>query len=412
MQVLGIDFGTVTTVAMLRTPDRPIHPLLFDGHPLLPSAVHVGADGRPLAGRTAAQHTRADPGRGEAHLKRHVDDGALLLGDVQVPVPRLIATVLGVVGAEARRELGGPPDEIRLTCPAHWPVRRRAVLADAATLAGLTRPQLVPDPIAAAAYCVGALGAAIPLGAPLAVYDLGAGSCDTAVVRRTDLSFEVVAAESVPDGGALALDTALIDHLRTRYPVGDPAALMDDVRAAREQLSQSPRVTVAVPGVGGGVPLVREEFEELIGPHLDRGVGCLAATVEVAGLTPADLAAVVLVGGASRIPLVARLIHRRLGIAPKRLDRPETVVAEGSLRIDTLPAPPRRPEPSRPPRVEHPPMPPREAEILPPKPPPRTTPPPPRPPRREPALLLALITGVLMLAGFVTLFVLTLANRA
>ena len=103
MRVLGIDFGTSNTVAMLRTPDGRVRPLLFDGSPLLPSAVYLGTDGRMVVGRDAERNARVDPGRFEPNPKRRVDDGTIFLGDRELSVPEVFATVLGTVANEARR---------------------------------------------------------------------------------------------------------------------------------------------------------------------------------------------------------------------------------------------------------------------------------------------------------------------
>src|SRR5262249_14148378 len=128
MRVLAVDFGTSNTVAMLRTPDGRTRPLLFGGTPLLPSAVYLQADGPGVGGRDALHSARLDPGRFEPNPKRRVDDGQVLLGGVEVAVPRLFGYVLAEVLGEARRQLGGPPDEVRLTHPARWGVRRRGLL--------------------------------------------------------------------------------------------------------------------------------------------------------------------------------------------------------------------------------------------------------------------------------------------
>src|ERR687885_2899560 len=94
MRVLGIDFGTSNTVAMVRTADSRTRPLLFDGSPLLPSAVYLNTDGRMLVGRDAERHARLDPARFEPNPKRRIDDGTLLLGDVVVPVTEALGAVL------------------------------------------------------------------------------------------------------------------------------------------------------------------------------------------------------------------------------------------------------------------------------------------------------------------------------
>ena len=120
MRMLGIDFGTSNTVAMLRMPDGRVRPLLFDGSPMLPSAVYLSPDGRMLVGRDAERNARVDPGRFEPNPKRRIDDGTVFLGEREMPVPRVIGYVLEQVLTEARRQIGGNPAEVRMTHPARW----------------------------------------------------------------------------------------------------------------------------------------------------------------------------------------------------------------------------------------------------------------------------------------------------
>src|SRR5438046_6989069 len=113
---LGIDFGTSNTVAVVRLADRA-RPLLFEGSPLLPSAVYAEPGGALIVGRDAVHSARLDPARFEPNPKRRVDDGSVLLGDREVPVVELIAAVLTRVNDEFRRAVGGPPAETTMTCP-------------------------------------------------------------------------------------------------------------------------------------------------------------------------------------------------------------------------------------------------------------------------------------------------------
>jgi molecular chaperone DnaK (HSP70) len=147
---LGIDFGTSHTVALLAWPDGRVRPLLFDGSPLLPSAVYAQTDGAVLVGRDAVHAARVDPSRFEGSPKRRIDDGTVLLGDRELTVPTLIGAVLGHVNSEAVRVAGGPVAELTLTHPAAWGVSRRLALVEGAKLAGLPQPALMPEPVAAA----------------------------------------------------------------------------------------------------------------------------------------------------------------------------------------------------------------------------------------------------------------------
>src|ERR1051325_6307713 len=154
---IGIDFGTSHTVALMAWPEGRVRPLLFDGSPVLPSSVYAQPDGRLLVGRDAVHAARVDPSRVEASPKRRGDDGSGVLREAEVPVPALIAGVLTTVAQEANRVGGGAPTALTLTHPASWGVSRRLALVEAAKLAGLPQPALMPEPVAAAHYFAGVL---------------------------------------------------------------------------------------------------------------------------------------------------------------------------------------------------------------------------------------------------------------
>ncbi|AVT35132.1 Hsp70 family protein [Plantactinospora sp. BB1] len=364
MRLLAIDFGTSNTVAVVRGVDGRGRPLLFDGTPLLPSAVCLDLNGPPLTGRDAVRAARLDPARFEPAPKRRIDDGTVLLGDREVPVAELVGAVLRRVRVEADRQLGGV-DEVRLTHPVRWGERRRGVLVAAARAAGLPPPRLVAEPVAAAAHYPAVLGTAVPPGRALAVYDLGGGTFDTAVVRRTAAGFDVLAESGLTDLGGLDFDQALVEQIGRDHAAGrteqwhgllspvDPhqrrarELLYDDVRAAKELLSRAASAQLHLPALDLRAHLTREELESLIRRQLQQTVDCLARTIADARLDPADLVGIFLVGGSSRIPLAARLIHAELGVAPTTLEQPETAVAEGALRLDDPPAgPAHRPVPA------------------------------------------------------------------
>lgn len=351
MRVLGIDFGTSNTVAMVRTQDGQMRPLLFDGSPLLPSSVYFNTDGRVLVGRDAERSARADPSRFEPNPKRRIDDGEVFLGGQGVAVPRLFGYVLSQVVAEARRQFGAAPDEVRMTHPARWGERRRTLLIEAARLAGLAQPRLIAEPIGAASYFTAVLGTAIPVGRSLAIYDLGGGTFDATVVRRTQTGFEVLSEEGLPDVGGLDLDHAVVEYLGRMYEASHPAEwramisptepahrrhrrmLYEDIRGAKEMLSRTASADIDLPALEVNAHLTRDEFETLIRPHLERTVACLQRAITGSRVAAKDLVGIFLVGGSSRIPLAAHLIHTELGVAPTTLDQPETVVVDGALRI-------------------------------------------------------------------------------
>ncbi|MET7393487.1 Hsp70 family protein, partial [Dactylosporangium sp. NPDC005572] len=338
---LGIDFGTSSTVAVLALPGREPRPLLFDGSPLLPSAVGLDPTGRLVVGRDALHAAVATPGAVERHPKRCVDEGTVLLGDAEVPVRGLFAAVLGRVLDEATRAAGGPPAEIVVTHPAAWGRERRALLRDALAPAPV---RLVSEPVAAAHHLVGVAAERLPDGAAAVVYDFGAGTFDATVVRRAGGEIAVLATQGLPDSGGLDIDAAVVAHLAEAVPdedawrrLGAPETtaerrarqqLWDNVRTAKESLTRAASTLVHVPLLDLEVPLGREELDRLAAPVLARSVDTTRAALHVAGV---DATTILLVGGASRMPAVTSTLHRAFGFAPVTVDQPELAVAEGSL---------------------------------------------------------------------------------
>ncbi|CCH28994.1 Hsp70 family protein [Actinosynnema sp. NPDC047251] len=348
MRVLSVDLGTSNTVAVLAAHGRPPRVVEVDGSATMPSAVYCEEDGSLVVGRDAERRARLDPSRFEPNPKRRVDDGTLLLGDNVVPVADALAAVLRRVLEETTRQLGGESlDEIRLTHPAQWGPTRRNVLVTAARLAGVTKDVvLVPEPVAAASHY-----ASLSVGQALAVYDLGAGTFDVAIVGATQNGFTVLAEDGLPDLGGLDVDQALLEHVGRQVSHRDPAvwqrllrpestadrrarrALQEDVKAAKESLSRHAHTEVPMPEPFEDVLVNRSDLEALVRPSMLRSAELLASTIRSTGMAPNQLAGIYLVGGSSRIPLVATMIAEQVRVVPTSLDQPETAVALGAHHV-------------------------------------------------------------------------------
>jgi hypothetical protein len=353
VRILSVDLGTSNTVAVLSAYGRPPRVVEVDGSANMPSAVFAGEDGTLMIGRDAERRARLDPTRFEPNPKRRIDEQTLLLGTDIVPVNEALAAILRRVLEETTRQLGGEqPDEVRLTHPAQWGPVRRNVLLSAARLAGMGMAvSLVPEPVAAAAHFASFPGKTLAPGQALAVYDLGAGTFDVAVVGATQSGFAVLAEDGLPDLGGLDVDQALLVHVGREVSHKDPArwqrllrpestpdrrtrrALQEDVKAAKEALSRHPQTEVPMPEPFSDVLVTRAELEALVRPAMLRSVELLSRTIRSAGLAPERLAGIYLVGGSSRLPLVGTLIAEKLGVVPGSLDQPETAVALGAHHV-------------------------------------------------------------------------------
>ncbi|MGZ3147551.1 Hsp70 family protein [Lentzea chajnantorensis] len=356
MRVLSVDLGTANTVAVLS--DHGV--VDVDGGPTMPSSVYLDEDGTLLVGREAERRSRQDPSRYEATPKRHIDKPTIKLAGTQLPLNDALAAVYArVMEAVTPLLQGGQLDEIRLTHPAEWGPTRRNKLLSAARLAGMTG-ELVPVPEAIAVASLGG-------GRPLAVYDFGADTFDVSVL---DAEHRILADGSLSDVGGLDVDEALLEHIGRTVSHKDPAGwqrllrpvttddhrarlgLREELRLAKEDLSELPQVEVMMPEPFEKVVVTRDELEALIRPSLIRSTELLISTVRRAGVTPEH---VYLVGGSCRMPLVAQTIAEKVGIVPTNPDHPETIVASGALAVDratiTLKAEDDKPRYDEPPTV-------------------------------------------------------------
>jgi actin-like ATPase involved in cell morphogenesis len=340
---LAIDFGTTYTCASIST-EGDAQIVLLDGEQRMPSAVLLDPNEGLVTGKLAEIQGTNAPERLERNPKRRLGDGIVLLGGEPVQVIRVVAAVFTAVAAEATRVRGSRPAELRLTHPARWAVDGVLVrtLAEAAVQARLPEPSFVSEPVAAARF----FGTGVPAGAELAVYDLGGGTFDTAVLRRQETGFELVGRPGgFPDLGGEDFDEAVFRFLTSQLPDEERAQLAGNEEAARrlrielrrqardakEALSTRQEWVIPAPApLRSSLRITRGELEELLRPKIEETLDELARTLEDAGTPVESLAGVYLAGGSSRVPLVQRLVAERFGGSVQMLDEPKTVVARGA----------------------------------------------------------------------------------
>jgi actin-like ATPase involved in cell morphogenesis len=311
---------------------------------------------------------------------------------------KLLRWVVDTVAAQE----GGLPSSVAVSHPANWGPYKLDLLAQALRQADLPDPTTCTEPEAAAmAY---ASTARVETGDVIAVYDLGGGTFDAAVLRKQATDFEVLGRpEGLERLGGIDFDEAVFGHVATSCAdvldqmnpddPGDRAAvarLREECVEAKEALSDDTDVTIPILlTYRREIRLTRGEFEGMIRPALEPTIDALKRTIASASLGPADVKAIVLVGGSSRIPLVGQLLASDLG-RPVSVDvHPKHAVAVGAAltaarhagatltpAAAVVVAPPAEPPPSPPPAAEPPPTPPPGA----PAPPPPAAPAPPPPP--------------------------------
>lgn len=342
---LGIDIGTTRTVAAICREEFGRRTLpevvpLGTRSAAVSSVVCLGQDGQVVVGEAAERCAMTTPDRVLREFTRRIGDEApMVIGGVPYSAAEVTASVLRwVLDRVAQRE-GRSAQGITITHPVGWDANKIGAVADA--LHGADLPEVMFCPAPQAAPACYAVRERLPIGATIAVYNLGGSTFEAAVVRQTGTgTFSVL---GVPEGierlGGADFDDAVFGYVVAAVPALRELTATDRVQRsvalcrrecteAKEALSTGTEVTIPVllPEVQAQVRLVRAEFEDLIRPQVAQTVQALRRTLRSAGIGPADLDAVLLVGGSSRVPLIAQLVSAEL-------NRPVTVDADPQSAI-------------------------------------------------------------------------------
>jgi molecular chaperone DnaK len=332
---LAVDLGTTFTAAAVQRDGRIEMAPLGDRATALPSLLYAVPDGGFLAGEAAARRALVEPERVASEFKRRFGDPTpIVLGGAPFGADALLAELLRAVLDRVQRMQGELPEGVVLTHPANWGPYKLELFSQVPRLAGLEGAQTLAEPVAAALHY--AANERVDPGATVAVYDLGGGTFDATVLRRVDAAFEILGTpEGIERLGGIDLDEAVFAHVRRSLDGAieriDPedghtmAALVrlrEECVLAKEALSADTEAVIPVllPALQTEVRLTRGELEEMVRPPLEATIDALRRALRSAQVEPAELSAVLLVGGSSRIPLVGRLVSAAL-------DRPVAVDA-------------------------------------------------------------------------------------
>ena len=301
--VLSVDFGTSATSAAMGRDGGAQLVAVDGGLPrMLSNVFWHQSSGHLLLGDVADNASATMPWCYEPCPKRKLGQEYLLLGDERVRVSDAVGAILRSVAQDATRMQGGEREvQVRLTHPVRWGAERRNALIEAAAVAGLDEPELVLEPVAAAMHYA---SERLRPGEHVAVYDLGGGTFDTAVLQRTETGFTVVGVPGGRNGfGGEEFDDRLYRFLGDQLPEdewlrlrsrseaeGDTAwpkanrQFQRNVRRAKELLTKTSQVDVLVPSpVNRELVLTAEDLNSLIGVDIDDSVDELERTIHTAG---------------------------------------------------------------------------------------------------------------------------------
>jgi YVTN family beta-propeller protein len=348
---LGVDLGTTFVAAAISRGGRVEMCTLGHQTVISPAVVYVNEANELIFGEAAERRWLSYPDRVERGFKRRLGDPTpVVLGGAPHPVIALMAAQLRDVLDIVAKAEGGPPARVALTCPATWGPYRRELFDEVPQLAGLHDHVVLTEPEAAAVY----YGASRILGEgdTVAVYDLGGGTFDATVLRKSDGMVQVVGdPEGMERLGGIDFDDAIIQWINHRYDgalaeldLSEPesvaalAELRRECVQAKEALSvyTETSIPVLLPNRQFFARLSRDEFEGMIRAPIESTIGTLVRTVKAAQVQVNELTAVLLVGGSSRIPLIERMITEETGRPTTTDTHPKYAVALGAAMTASL----------------------------------------------------------------------------
>jgi molecular chaperone DnaK len=325
---LGIDIGTTYTAAAVWRDGRYDVAGLGNRAATIPSVVLLRDDETVLTGEAAARRATTEPSRVAREFKRRLGDPTpIIVAGTPYSADALMAKLLRWVVDRVAEAEGGPADGIAVTHPANWGLYKIDLLRQAIRMADLGDVTTLSEPEAAAIHYA-SLSRVEP-GSVIAVYDLGGGTFDAAVLRKTETGWDVLGTpEGIERLGGVDFDEAVFQHVVAavggavdELDPNDPAAqaavarLRQECVDAKEALSSDTDVSIPVllPNLQTEVRLTRAEYEQMVRPALTDSIAATQRALRSAGISPAEVTAVLLVGGSSRTPLVAEMVSTALG---------------------------------------------------------------------------------------------------
>jgi molecular chaperone DnaK len=344
-KVFGIDLGTTySCVAVVDEFGRPAVVNNSDSQPTTPSVVMFDSPNEILVGIQAKRNARVRPDNVVSLVKRQMSDPdwRFRAFDTDYSASAISSQILRTLVRDAARTSGEVVTDVVITVPAYFGDEERKATKLAGELAGLNVLDIINEPTAAAfAYGFGQEGST---NETVLVYDLGGGTFDTTVIRLSDRRIDVIATAGDHELGGVDWDERLASYLAGKFVEEQPAAgdPLDDSYGAqdliitaeetKQSLSGRESVDAFVIHNGGraSITLTRSEFEELTSSLLERTMELtqqVLAAAAAKGVAGPDR--VLLVGGMSKTPAVARRLKEVFGFDPQLTD-PDLAVAKGA----------------------------------------------------------------------------------
>ncbi|HSW10298.1 MAG TPA: molecular chaperone DnaK [Bacillota bacterium] len=368
-KVVGIDLGTTNSVVAVMEAGKPSVIVNAEGSRLTPSVVGFSRAGERLVGQLARRQAILNPENTVYSIKRfmgrrysEVEDERKQVSyrvkagtndSVRVDLPaggkeftpeEISAMVLAKLKEDAERYLGEKVTRAVITVPAYFNDSQRQATKDAGRIAGLEVLRIINEPTAAAL----AYGLDKKTTQTILVWDLGGGTFDVSVLEVSDDVYEVKSTAGDTHLGGDDYDEKVVNYLADEFLRGQGVDLRKDRQAlqrlreaaekAKQELSTVPETTISLPFITAThegpshleTRLTRARFEQLTADLTERCIGPFRQALNDAKIRPEQLDTVVLVGGATRMPVIQELVQKLTGKEPHRGVNPDEVVAVGA----------------------------------------------------------------------------------
>lgn len=343
-RVFGIDLGTTySAIAYIDETGRPTVCRNDNNAEIMPSVVQFETPTNVVVGESAKQSAFIDAGSVVSLIKRQMGEDREYEFHGEVHTPESIsALILRRLATDAASYTNGPVEQVVISVPAYFGARQKEATKKAGLIAGLDVVGILPEPVAAAVHYDLTSGGAEKT---VLVYDLGGGTFDTTVIRVGASEITVVCTDGDTNLGGADWDARLRDHLLENFvaqatpaePPEDDAEFLQEVANKAEEvkkqlsLQESRPVQLRFAGAAARIEVTRAEFETMTEDLLDRTIEIVRRTLNTLTERAPDatIDEVLLVGGSTRMPMVAARLAKEFGWDPK-LHEPELAVAKGA----------------------------------------------------------------------------------
>jgi len=344
-KVIGIDLGTTNSVVAVIEGGQPVVIPNREGSRLTPSVVGITKKGERLVGELAKRQAVANSENTVSSIKRKMGQKVKVkMGDKKLTPQEISALILQKLKEDAEAYLGEKITEAVITVPAYFDDAQRQATKDAGKIAGLDVKRIINEPTAAAL----AYGLDREEDQTILVYDLGGGTFDVSILQIGGGVFQVKSTSGNTQLGGDDFDRRVMQYLADDFKKEHGIDLMKDSQSvqrlkdasekAKIELSGTPSTQISIPFVAQGkdgplhieTELTRSKLESLVQDLVERTGGPVEQALKDAKLKPEDIQKVLLVGGATRMPMVQRKVKELLKKEPSKSINPDECVAIGA----------------------------------------------------------------------------------